>query len=414
MADFLVIRLGEAADDPVSWIAVDDRGTRRGQPGRGSLADAAREVRERAVIVLVPAAEVVTLSADIPARGARLLAALPFALEDQVADDVENLHFAAGSRRDDGSRPVAVVAAARLTEWLDRLAGTGIEPLRVIAENHGLAITPNTMSMIIGDGLVMFNDGHRTEFVIPELSPSDILAAAGLLDDDEAASRHLVVYCDASLAAGYEDDWASLRQRLSSVDVNLLPDGVLPRLAVTVASGAGINLLQGKFGARTEIGALFRPWRFAAVFLLALGLVGFIGKALDYYRLSVEQAELQAQFAEEYRRLRPNDTREIVDPVGTVSSLRRSQGTAAIGPQMFLPLLQQLSAAVSNDTAVKIEAISYRAGVVDVRLTAPDIPTLDRIVQAVGESGRFSASMQSADRVGEQVNSRIQIRESGA
>ncbi len=414
MADYFVIRLGQSADAAVSWIVVDDRGTRRGQPGKGSLADAAREVRGRAVIALVPASEVVTLSADIPAKGAKLQAALPFALEDQVADELELLHFAAGARRDDGSMPVAVVRRQTLSDWLTWLSDAGIEANRIVPENHGLARTPNTMSMLVGDGLVMFNDGERTEFVIADMNPSEALAAAGILGGEESAGKHLLVYCDPADSERYEKDWALLRHELASVDVNQLPDGALPRLAVTVASGAGINLLQGGFGPKTEFADAFRPWRFAAMFLLALGALGIVAKATDYYRLSVERDALQAQFADEYRRVRPNDTREVLDPTGTVNSLRRAQGGAAAGPQVFLPSLQQLAAAVASHESVKIEAISYRAGVVDVRLTAPDIPTVDDIVQSVGDSGRFTASMQSADSVGEQIASRIQIREAGA
>ncbi len=414
MADYFVIRLGQSADAAVSWIVVDDRGTRRGQPGKGSLADAAREVRGRAVIALVPASEVVTLSADIPAKGAKLQAALPFALEDQVADELELLHFAAGARRDDGSIPVAVVRRQTLSDWLTWLSDAGIEANRIVPENHGLAKTPNTMSMLVGDGLVMFNDGERTEFVIADMNPSEALAAAGILGGEESAGKHLLVYCDPADSERYEKDWALLRHELASVDVNQLPDGALPRLAVTVASGAGINLLQGGFGPKTEFADAFRPWRFAAMFLLALGALGIVAKATDYYRLSVERDALQAQFADEYRRVRPNDTREVLDSTGTVNSLRRAQGGAAAGPQVFLPSLQQLAAAVASHESVKIEAISYRAGVVDVRLTAPDIPTVDDIVQSVGDSGRFTASMQSADSVGEQIASRIQIREAGA
>lgn len=414
MADYFVIRLGQSADAAVSWIVVDDRGTRRGQPGKGSLADAAREVRGRAVIALVPASEVVTLSADIPAKGAKLQAALPFALEDQVADELELLHFAAGARRDDGSMPVAVVRRQTLSDWLTWLSDAGIEANRIVPENHGLAKTPNTMSMLVGDGLVMFNDGERTEFVIADMNPSEALAAAGILGGEESAGKHLLVYCDPADSERYEKDWALLRHELASVDVNQLPDGALPRLAVTVASGAGVNLLQGGFGPKTEFADAFRPWRFAAMFLLALGALGIVAKATDYYRLSVERDALQAQFADEYRRVRPNDTREVLDPTGTVNSLRRAQGGAAAGPQVFLPSLQQLAAAVASHESVKIEAISYRAGVVDVRLTAPDIPTVDDIVQSVGDSGRFTASMQSADSVGEQIASRIQIREAGA
>lgn len=415
MTEYLVIRLGEAADQAVSWIAVDSRGTRRGNVGHGTLDEAAHEVRGKEVIVLVPATEVLSLTADIPARGARLLAALPYALEDQVADDIENLHFAAGHRRPDGRMPVAVVRHDAIEAWMARLQDAGIETQRLVPENHGLARTPNTLSMMVSERLVMFNDGESTEFVIPDIAPAEVLATTGVIDgSDEASARDLLVYCDAAIGARYEKDWALLRHELASVDVNLLPDGVLPRLAVTVASGNGINLLQGKYGSKVEIGGIFRPWRYAAMLLLALGVVALLGKGVETYRLSGELDTLQAQFTETYRRIRPGDTREIVDPVGTVSSLRRSQSVVAAGPQVFLPSLQQLAGALAGKTTITVEAISYRAGVVDVRLTAPDIPTLDEIVQSVGSSGRFTASMQSADRVGEQVNSRIQIREDGA
>lgn len=111
--------------------------------------------------------------------------------------------------------------------------------------------------------------------------------------------------------------------------------------------------------------------------------------------------------------MRPGDTREIVDPVSTVSSVRRGFGgpTAA---QVFLPSLQELGLAMQQNQAAEIEAISYRAGVVDVRLTAPDVATLDSIQKMVGSSGRFSASIQSTDQVGDKISSRIQIREAGA
>lgn len=415
MAEFLVIRLGESAGDPVSWIAVDDRGTRRGHTSSGTLADAAREVRERDVIVLVPATEVLTLSADIPAKGARLLAALPYALEDQVADDVEDLHFAAGRRGADGTLPVAVVRHDKMEAWLERLEQAGIEAARIVPENHGLARTPNTLSMLVDEDSIMFNDGDAVQFVLPDVSPGEALAATVVIDSsDDDASRHLLVFCDAAIASRFEKDWALMRHELSSVDVNLLPDGTLPKLAVTVASGSGVNLLQGRYGAKTEFSGLFRPWRNAAMFLGAFVVLLLAGKGIDTYRMNVEVDNLRAQFSEIYLGIRPGANADIVDPVGTVNSLRRSQVTVASGPQVFLPSLQQLAAAVAGKTTVEIQAISYRAGIVDVRLLAPDIPTVDGIVQSVSASGRFDASLQSTDRVGEQVNVRLQIREAGA
>lgn len=415
MAEFLVIRLGTGSDDSVSWIAADDRGTRRGTARSGTLAEAAADVRERAVIVLVPACEAPTFSVDIPAKGSRLLAALPFALEDQLADDVENLHFAPGKRGASGSLPVAVVANERLAAWIEMLDDAGIHPQKIIPEHHGLAVTPNTWSMLIDEEQVFFNDGADLNFAIAGMAPGEALAAAGLIDEGETdGTGHLLVYCDAAVGGQYEKDWALLRHDLASVDVNHLPDGILPRLAVTVASGHGINLLQGRYGPKAEVAQLLAPWKYAAVFLVALGVVMLIGKGADYYRLSTEHAALKEQFAAEYREIQPNAAREIVDPAGAVNSLRRSIGGTSSATPVFLPSLLQLADALRANNAAEVETVTYRAGVINVRLSAPDIPTLDRIVQAVATSGRFSATLQSADSVGDRVNSRIEIREVGS
>ena len=425
MTDYLVIRLDQDRNKAANWIAVDSNGTRLSPPVTGPLAEARKDVRGRAVIVLVPATTVLSTTADIPLRGgSRLLAALPFALEENVADDVENLHFAAGERQESGLLPVAVVAHEHMRDWLQRLEEAEISPSMLVPENHGLAKIPATLSLLVDDEQLMFNDGEDNEFVMQGIRPGDLLAVAGLLgdvrddaEDDDAveqtSGRHLLVYCQPGDEERYRHDWNSLRHELASVDINLLPDGVLPRLAVTVASGRGINLLQGGYGPKAEIGAMFRPWRYAAILLLALGVVGIAGKAVDYYRLSVEEDVLKQQFADEYRQIRPDDTREVVDPVSIVNSIRRGTGGPAAA-QVFLPSLQQLGQALQQNTAASIEAISYRAGVIDVRLSAPDVATLDNIQRAVSGSGRFTASIQSTDQVGDRVSSRIQIREAGA
>ena len=419
MADFFVIRIPADRGQETAWIAVDGNGTRKSPPATGTLAEAAEQIGNRDVIVLVPAVSVLTTTVNIPVRGSRLLAALPFALEEHVADDIDNLHFAAGARRDSGLVPVAVVEHAIMLEWVERLAEAGIAPYRIVPENYGLARIPGTMSVLAAEDQVMFNDGGDNEFVMQAVKPSDALAVTGALDAvdpehaEESAPGHLLVYCDAEAEERFQHDWIALRHELASVDLNLLPDGVLPRLAVTVAAGHGVNLLQGRYAPRTDVHALFRPWRVAAALVVVLAVVGLGGKIVDTWRLSQEAAALKTQFTEEYRQIRPGDTRDVTDPVATVNSLRRSLGTP-VAATVFLPSLQQLSEALLQNEAAEIEAISYRAGVIDVRLTAPDVATLDSIQRIVSDSGRFRASIQSTDQVGDKVSSRIQIRETGA
>lgn len=424
MAEFLVIRVGRTSTDTAEWIAVDDNGTRRGAPTAGPLAQAAADAGSRSVIVLVPALETITTSVYVPIRGgSRLRAALPFALEESLADDVDSLHFASGTRRENGQLPVAVVSRQKLEEWIATLDEAGIKADQIIPENYGLARIPGTLSVLIDRDCVFFNDGHDTEFVMQGVRPSDTLVAAGALtdrsahgDDSDAADEsagHLVAYCEAVDEERFSHDWIALRHELHSVDVNLLADGALPKLAVTVATGVGVNLLQGSYGARTDYRAQFRPWRNAAALLLGLMVVGLIAKGVDYYRLVNEESALQARFTEEYRQIRPGDTREVLDPINAVRSIKQGLG-ATTGPQVFLPSLRQLGDAMAQNSSARIETISYRAGVIDVRILSPDVATLDNIQKSVSASGRFTASIQSTDQVADEISSRLQIRETGS
>ena len=150
----------------------------------------------------------------------------------------------------------ARIPAARLLIY--GVPGTGFAfflASKIVPENYGLSRIPGTASVLVDGDLVFFNDGGDMEFSLQGAKPSDALVAAGLLSDqhdedrdaDESAS-HLLVYCDARDEQRLSHDWIALRHEMHSVDINLLAEGALPRLAVTVASGNGVNLLQGLYG----------------------------------------------------------------------------------------------------------------------------------------------------------------------
>ncbi|MDH5622347.1 MAG: type II secretion system protein GspL, partial [Gammaproteobacteria bacterium] len=254
MKEYLVVRLA-GEHEPVEWLVADGDGTRRSRVVTGSLEQAAAAAGERAVIVLVPAEELLSTTAEIPVRSpAKIRAALPYALEENLAEDVERLHFAAGIRQENNRLPVVVVAHDKMSSWLGRLHDAGIQPAKLLAENHGLPKIPGTLSILVDKDTLMFNDGANAEFVMQGVKPSDMLAIAGLIGetrkDGVEKSEHLLVFCTHEQDEQLNHDWIALRGELASVDVNVLPDGVLPKLAVTVAAGYGVNLLQGAYGKR--------------------------------------------------------------------------------------------------------------------------------------------------------------------
>ncbi|EQD43719.1 General secretion pathway L, partial [mine drainage metagenome] len=65
----------------------------------------------------------------LPVRSRRRWAeAIPFVLEDLLATDVEELHFAHGEPNPAGLLPVAIVDRNRMADWMAALEASGIRP----------------------------------------------------------------------------------------------------------------------------------------------------------------------------------------------------------------------------------------------------------------------------------------------
>lgn len=424
MAELLVLQIDENDDQSAKWIVVDSTGARVGPPISGPLNAAKVDVGERPVVVLLPATDILTTSIDLPLKSAaKIQQALPFALEEFLADDVEELHFAAGARTESGRIPVAVIAREKINDILERLSAAGIQPAALKAENQGLARIPGTISMLISDDYVMINDGADTELALQGVGPADALAAIGALGDDEveteaedgdaaATPRHVLIYCEPDTQEALSHDFIALRHEFDTLDVRLLPDGILPRLAVTVGAGAGVNLLQGEFGAKTEYANFIRPWRIAAALVLSLGVLGIAGKAIDYVQLSQREAALREQFVAEYRQIVPGAD-DVRDPIAVISSLRARTGSSSSEPPVFLESLEKLSDALRDNTGTDIQAISYRGGVVDIRLSAPSVAVLDSIQRNIDQAGGYEAEIQRVEEDGDRVESQIQIQPAG-
>ncbi len=81
MAEWLLLRLPRAADEPAEWLVCDAQGFAAGATQRGTLAEAAAHGADRRVAVLVSAADVLLTTVDLPPRaGSRALQMTRFAL----------------------------------------------------------------------------------------------------------------------------------------------------------------------------------------------------------------------------------------------------------------------------------------------------------------------------------------------
>jgi general secretion pathway protein L len=419
MSEFLVIRFGRDPDGPVRWVIADQTGAIVSRPAEGELVAAAAAAAGRAVIALVPATDVLRTRVDVPVKGAaKMLQALPFALEEQLAEDVDALHFAAGPRGAHGLVPVAVVRREILTAWLERLAAAGLQPQQLYAESDALGGIPNTTILLAEEdsAILAEPDGNVATIdseSIEELFDLWLTDAAAPGTEEDQPPRHLVAYCTAPLAHRLETLWERLRPELDSLDLRALGEGgAMPRLAAQIVTAPGVNLLQGDFAKRSSLMAYWPAWRAAAAIVAGFLVVYFSVQLAELRQLNARAAALDQTIDQAFHYVFP-DAGEVQDPRAQLESRLRQLGSDSGGSREFLDSLKAVADAVGQGGQARIEALSYRSGVLDLRVRAPSVEALDQIQQSVAGSGRIQAEIQSANASGNEVLGRIQIKRAG-
>ena len=416
MAELLVIREGSAADE-VEWLVVDDQGALVEPADRASLPALARRASNRRVVLLVPALDVLLTRVALPVRGKqKILQALPFAMEEQLAEDVEALHFAAGDRDSDERLRVAVVRRDRIEAWRTRLAQAGLEANAAYCEAEGLDRIDGTAVLMVEADVVSLRtpDGGLASTDLEGFETLIELWLAGRGNSENETLPNLLVYVAGDMPASLQASLDAFQPRLQSIEVRALAEGPLPRLAANLAVAPGINLLQGAFSRRSNLGRFWPAWRVAALLLAGVLVAAIASVAAESWRLGRRAEALQQSVEQAFRYTFP-DVRQIRDPRAQMESRLRALGGGgeAAGTE-FLDALTQVARAVGGAEGTRLEGIDYRSGTLELRLRAPSVEVLDKIQRDIASGGGFEAEIQSANADKDAVLGRLRIRTAGA
>ncbi|WP_148862889.1 type II secretion system protein GspL [Marinobacter fonticola] len=349
------------------------------------------------LIGLVPGDEALFCFAEIPAKQARYVRqALPFAVEEQIAQDIDSVHLALGERSDQGFR-VAAIDRQRMAIWhelFDAVQGADLDSMYPDA-----ALLPANDSRwcicLAGEDTLVA--GSRGEWFRMDTANLGIfsytLASPG--ENEVVAEIPIALYGSEADLEAQAHVVAELekqeRLRIAKESLQMAPLELLAHAHHNLLCSP-INLCQGQFEAVDRTGGLWRLWRPAAViaglwFVLQVGVEAGLG----YYHLQ-ESRQLEQQAMSIYRDVFPSDRQATPQNVRRVLEgqlrLARQQGPQAD----FLSLLSQAGAEYSRlggGQNVQFSSVNYsrQRGELVVELRADSYDRLSALRSAIGERG---------------------------
>jgi len=409
MADWLLLRLPRTPDQAATWLVVDSRGVAQGPPQSGPLSLAAPRSAGRRICVLVPGTDVLVAEPELPTKaGTKLHQLVPYALEEQLADDIDDLHFAIGKRPHDSTRtPVAVVTRALMDQWLTALKSNGLDPEAMYADSDLLPQNPGQSVALLEEDVVVVRPPSGSPVTLPADALHEALEMAQASTADGGAGRGLILYTGAPEWHEHSAQVEALRERFDGIKIQLLANGPLALFAQQLPTATPTNLLQGAYTPTTSRSVGLQAWRVAAILLLCLVGLHIAGKAAELSLLKRNEHKLDVSLREMMQTVMPGqaasaDSRKLLE-----ARLAAARASSTSG---LLPALEALVQAKSAAPGSVVQALSFQKGSLELKVDATDASSLDRISQALRNNG-WQADLTSGNNVASGYEGHLQIHQ---
>jgi general secretion pathway protein L len=350
-----------SADSLLYWQPV----TGEGAPLR--WADCAGALAGRSLALVLPMAQVSACAVKLPTVKARWLRqALPYAVEESLADDVEQLHLSLGECLDDGRHLLLALRRSLLQGWLGQLAAQGLQVAAIYVDAD---LLPRTATQVLLYG------------------EHGLLGGAGELR-----------------MAFKRADWPALEGAIDG-PLSLL-DEPCPWPLLAAGQAEAINLAQGEFSVQQGAGK-WSLWRNVAA-LAGLWLVLQLGFDLSQSWYLQRQGDHYAAASQAmYQQLFPADTRIV----NLKAQFAEHLAAAAVSGQgAFFALLNHAVSALAEVPQLTVQAVDFsqERGDLAMQLHADDFASLEHLRQRLQQAG-LQVQLGSASREAQGVSARMII-----
>ena len=433
MSEILYIRLGSQVDDEISWLIINT--VEQEIIASGELANAEQlteltdKAEQRLVKVFVPGCDVLLKRLTVPTKSQRAMrSAVPYMLEDELAQDVDDLFFAYATMANDEDGHncfVAITERAQMVLWQAWLANADIEAqtiqpdvlampyvdgqwsaiaLKAESASPNALAKSNQVVVRLGQWQGFTLDSEAWQFTL-----QTIFATTQEQEEEQAQEQNDI------LINAYSD--------LPGVNENASPAGFslvkaeadLPlALFAQHCQHSSFNLLQGRFKVKERRSKNLTHWLWAAGFAACALLLNVSYKSAQLWQLSAQQTHVEAQIIARYKQAFPEAKRVRIGTIKSQLNRKIAQLGGVKEQAGFLSMLSQVQPAFAKVPALKPESLKFDGKRQELRVQAiaDDYQHFERFKGALNTT-TLTVKQGAQNNQGDQVTGSFSISSKG-
>lgn len=393
MADTLLIHYSPQQPDKSVWSIVNNDGELTTKLSSGSLSDAASFTTGKKIVMLLDSNFISINQVKLPTKNKqKLLHAVPYALEEQLADEIEDLHFVIASNKSDDRTAVACVSKTLLDDIIRDCAEAGIKLDAILPDALCLMANDKQWAILLDDNSAYIHQNSLSSTCIERDLYKDLLNH--LLSNEAFLAPEKILFLQIADSATESIE----HEKLAHTEVIPVTYNEHPLVIFSghYKNAMSLNLLQHEYKPVSKGNINIRRWQLAAslaAFWLCLHL-GYL--SFQNHHLDISNQELRSKIIAVYKESFPESKKFNNVRFQMESKLNELRSGNKSGNIDLISLLKDSHHAFTNTKDITIKDISFRNRHLDFTITSTNLKSVELINKKLNTTSLKSEIISSS------------------
>jgi general secretion pathway protein L len=431
MSDTLLTHYDINHADQATWALCNAAGELSGKITTGALSELQEQASSHPVTVLLNSQCLHLNQLQLPTTNQqKMLKAVPYVIEEFIADDIEDFHFVISKNKHNNSTSVVGIKSATLQDIIDTFQQAGITIEKIIPDALCLAAEKQQWACLtFGNDTYLQTDTtegmifpreifhYALEKKLAEHRPQAEDSEDEMPGDDSAQLPEKILLFSEQEDNTAEDSIdinADLSRISAEYDIELI-NVVYNTHPLVIFCGnykqaLPLNLLQHRFKTKRKSSGHLQYWRLAASLaavwlVLHLGLTGFQLSQLEH-----ENRVSKAKIEKIYKKAFPK-SKKIVNPrVQMEQKLKELKSGSGNSNNGLLFLLSESFGTLSRDKDnIKLRTLTYRNNRMEIGLEGSNLQAIESLNKNLNSNPAIKSEIASSSSEKNKVRGQLRI-----
>jgi len=449
MSDTLLIHYSPASlnadnTDIVAWALCNAQGELSTKINHGALNDIrASQTSEIAnanhVVVLLDSRCLHFNQLQLPTQNTqKMLRAVPYALEEFIADDIDDIHFVIANNKQQKNTAVVGIHKQTLQLIIDTFSAAGITIDSLIADTLCLVTGENQWALLNFNNTCYlqtntYSGNVFNQDLLPLFFEKTLQAAAGktpekllvFSHESNEETEHLIqnlqpiiskysantsdnaaIAIDSDTQNGDNKHSTNQNTQIISIAYNSHP---LDVFSGQYKQAEKLNLLQGQFKNKKSSSGNLQYWRLAASLafiwlVLHLGLTGY-----QENQLAHKNADTLAEIKSIYKKTFPQSKRIVNPRVQMEQKLKELKRGANTENGLLFILSESFGTFVLNKKNIHLQSLNYRNNRMDIGLDSTNLQAIETLNKQLNSNAHIKSEITSSSSEKNRVKGNLRV-----